>query len=721
MVMASMAFVQRRNADRQADETRARELAGLATLAIDEDPERAILLSLAALDRTDDPSAETLSALHRATQSTRLTSRIPDVMYWSMDQSSDGSLIAVDRLDRTGFMIIDAASGRTVADVATDYPIGDHAVAFDPTGSTLAVAYEASEDESVPDIELFDVASGRRLRSLTDASGAYEYLDYDPTGRWLLGARYEPDGSWSAAAWDVAASGGPQLFGAADDFELGADGTSLLVQNGTRLIVFDIATGQQLREIDTPAGVEYWELEIDPTGKLAALVSDVARRVDIISLETGEVQNTLQLRDPLFAQFSPDGGALATTGQDGQIRVYDTDDFGEKLRLAGSLGAPSQIFFAPDGSRLLSATTGEVRTWDISSIGPAVLRNFQVPGALLDRLVVAADESVAYATVYTNFGDRSSVHRVDIHNGQDREVLSDVRWYFSTRPLVSPDLSIVATLDDNYISNLIRLPGGTPSQLERCESVRAFDGSGRVAAIDAVLLCDERGQKPDATSRIVDLDTGDTLVDLEGTAIYAAAFGPPGEDGIPRLAVVVERTLPSPTVLYDLDSGAAIGTFVPDAEDFVDSLAISPDGERLAMLMSTGRLIVLDVERIEAGDDQSAAIVVDVAAHTAGSKAISISNSGSIATGSSADGIRVWSRDGELLASVPTQQEDPPTFAFAPATDTLYYEDGDGVVRRFTIDVEDAAQLARSVLTRGFTPQECSRYFADEACPTFDA
>ena len=74
--------------------------------------------------------------------------------------------------------------------------------------------------------------------------------------------------------------------------------------------------------------------------------------------------------------------------------------------------------------------------------------------------MVAADESAAYATVYTNFGDSSSVHRVDLRSGEDDEVLGDVRYYFSTRPLVSPDLSVVATLDDDYVSELIQLPGG---------------------------------------------------------------------------------------------------------------------------------------------------------------------------------------------------------------------------------------------------------------------
>jgi hypothetical protein len=43
--------------------------------------------------------------------------------------------------------------------------------------------------------------------------------------------------------------------------------------------------------------------------------------------------------------------------------------------------------------------------------------------------------------------------------------------------------------------------------------------------------------------------------------------------------------------------------------------------------------------------------------------------------------------------------------------------DGDGVVRRFAIDLDDVARLARSVLTRGFTKQECTPYFPGEPWP----
>jgi hypothetical protein len=119
------------------------------------------------------------------------------------------------------------------------------------------------------------------------------------------------------------------------------------------------------------------------------------------------------------------------------------------------------------------------------------------------------------------------------------------------------------------------------------------------------------------------------------------------------------------------------------------------------------------------GQDQSAAVVVDVPAHASGSKAVAYSNGGFIATGSSADGLKIWSEKGELIASVPTSQEDDPTFAFAPGTDTLYYEDGNGVVRRFPVSLERQTELARTLLKRDFTPEECTRFFAGEECPSF--
>jgi WD40 repeat protein len=636
-----------------------------------------------------------------------------------MIQSPDGSLLAVPRFDRTGYLLIDSASGSTVADVTTseEDQIPYFGLAFDPTGSTLAVTHVSTEDESVPAVQLFDVASNRLIGSLTGPPGEYgSSTQFDPTGRWLAAL-----GPTEAVAWDVTAGGDPRSFGPAFDLELTPDGRSIVVWNPESFKIFDLNTGEQIREIDTPAGIAYWDFELDATGTLAALVSPAAfgRRVDVIDIVTGELRKTLTFRDPYYAQFSPDGSTLAVTSEDSLIRLYDTAQFVERDRLAGTSGTPSLPFFTPDGSRLASSSVGQIRIWDISRAGAPVLGNFEIAGAPLDRLVVAADESTAFATVYPHDGLRSSVQRVDTRSGAQQVLLSDVPYYFSTRPLVSPDLSVVATLTDDGVSDLINLSNGETAQLARCETVRAFDQGGRVAAVDAFLLCFERGQETGSMSRIVDLRTGDTLFDLEGIPIYAAAFGPPGDDGLPR-RVVVERAAAWDVTLYDIATGEALGTYVPDA-DWAVSIAMSPDGERLAMLMGSGRLVVFDVAKFADGDDQTNPEIFDIPAHNAGSKAVAFSNSGLIATASSLDGVRVWSRDGEPVTYVPTHQEDAPTFAFAPGTDTLYYEDGDGVVRRFPIDVGELTELARSLLRRGFTEQECDRYFPGEECPTFDA
>ena len=117
-------------------------------------------------------------------------------------------------------------------------------------------------------------------------------------------------------------------------------------------------------------------------------------------------------------------------------------------------------------------------------------------------------------------------------------------------------------------------------------------------------------------------------------------------------------------------------------------------------------------------DDPEDAVEWTVTAHSGMVHGLAVSDAGWIATASFEEDIRVWSADGELVASLPIQPDDAPLITFAPGTDTLYYEDGDGVIRRFTVDPDETIRLARSLLTRGFTDDECARYFPDEPCPT---
>ena len=105
--------------------------------------------------------------------------------------------------------------------------------------------------------------------------------------------------------------------------------------------------------------------------------------------------------------------------------------------------------------------------------------------------------------------------------------------------------------------------------------------------------------------------------------------------------------------------------------------------------MTTGQLVVIDIAALERGAEREDVVAWTVAAHTGSVQTVSVSESGLIATGSSAGNVRVWSADGELVAEIAHRPDDPPTLAFAPGTDTLYYEDGDGVIRRFVLDPDE--------------------------------
>ncbi len=56
--------------------------------------------------------------------------------------------------------------------------------------------------------------------------------------------------------------------------------------------------------------------------------------------------------------------------------------------------------------------------------------------------------------------------------------------------------------------------------------------------------------------------------------------------------------------------------------------------------------------------------------------------------------------------------------AFSPDGTRLAYTAADGTVRVLALDIDDLIQLARSRLTRSWSPDECRTYLHVESCPS---
>jgi hypothetical protein len=55
--------------------------------------------------------------------------------------------------------------------------------------------------------------------------------------------------------------------------------------------------------------------------------------------------------------------------------------------------------------------------------------------------------------------------------------------------------------------------------------------------------------------------------------------------------------------------------------------------------------------------------------------------------------------------------------AFSPDGTRLAAQSAEGIVRIYATQPEDLIEIARSRLTRWFTPEECRQYLHTESCP----
>ncbi|MET0526582.1 MAG: BTAD domain-containing putative transcriptional regulator [Nocardioides sp.] len=710
LVGGLVALDQREQAVREEHVAVARELAAAADANIRDDPERSILLALAAVDATrqhDEPVLpEALEALHRGAASARILRSFPGVG-GAMDWSADGRLFVTEGPEESGILDIrNAVTGETVQKFRAD-KIDLSGVAFSPDSKRVVTAGDEGS------VRVWDIATGRKVSDVTVASEGQPWrLSVSPDGRlvaasWLDGkVRVFP--ATGGKPWVI---GGEPVWG----ISFSPDGRRLAMSSfDGEVRVVDLRSRREVLTFGRTFGIA--NIAWSPDGRRIALARPDGAAVH--DARTGRLQLVTagHLSDVLAVAWSPDSGRLATGSTDGTARVFAVDQNAahEVVRLSAQdlRSGVASVAFSPDGEQLMTSdqTITSVKVWDVSDqAAPEVVNIPGSPDAECGAAITPDGRSV---WVVESDG---SIGRYDLATGRRQQRLPAPRSGASSLCLeLSPDGALLATPTWWFPFPVWDTQTGKVAFVARGgrEGAGSFavdwDGSGARLAVSVTY---ERPGGPESHVRILDRTgaevgriSGEPLVvipslDFRSDGDLVATTGHPPRDDPDRREIRLwdwrrdrlVRRIEGNTIGVEFDPSGALLASTRLIEGVVD-VWDSGTGSRVSTL------------------EGHTGIVTDLAFDADGERLATASDDGSV---------RVWDpRAGELQVTlrlaVPLGAS---TVEFSPDGQRLVTTWADGVTRVWTLDLDELVDIAGERVTRGLTDAECRQYLHTDTCP----
>lgn len=277
--------------------------------------------------------------------------------------SPDRKLLAVGRDDGT-IQLVEAATGRLIRSFHDHRnPVPVHFLEFTPDGRSLASVGGLS-----PVVLIWEVASGRLLRTLQGRNVTFQAIAMSPDGVHLAGAGHDS----TVQVWDTTRDPEARSLdepGRAYSVAFAPDGSyfAAAIEDGT-VVLHDTATGQVIR---TLAGHEkaVLSVDIDREGRRAATGS-VDHTVRIWEIATGRQLRRLEGHSDTIhgVAFSPDGRTVASAGHDRTVRLWDVEAGREVRKLEGHIAPVSAAAFTPDGRTLVTGGQDDfILAWDVDT------------------------------------------------------------------------------------------------------------------------------------------------------------------------------------------------------------------------------------------------------------------------------------------------------------------------------------------------------------------
>ena len=552
------------------------------------------------------------------------------------------------------------------------------------------LALSGSNDNSM---KLWDVASGRELRSFNGHTMTVNAAVLSADGRFALSGSYDK----TLKLWDISTGAELRSFsGHTEPVEAAAistDGRFALSGSADKTLkLWDIATGAELRSF-VGHGDQVRSVAFSRDGRLAVSGS-YDKTLKLWDVGTGAELRTFSghTSGVTSVAFSPDGRTALSGSYDKTLKLWDVATGAELRSFSGSKFAIHSVAFSPDG---LFAVSGGVRP-----IGRRKNRKRVRNSSTLKLWDVASGKELH------KFGGYTSGVRAVAFSPDGRFVLSggtDTQpklWEAATGTAVRSFSGYVDWVNAVALSPNGRFALAASRHLKLWDmttGVKAltigddkfgFNGVGFSPDGRFILSCGMQGVK------LWDAATGTELRSFTGHVgwVKALAFSPDGSK-----AVVAGQDMK----LWDVATGAELRSFAVQKEG-VDGVAFLPDGR---FMLSADRDKTLRLWDVTTG-----AIVRSFSGHTNWILSVAVSPDGRFALSGDYDHVlKLWDlATGAELRSMKAHTGPVATVAFSPDGRSAISGSYDRTMKLW--DVSSGRELltlkghANAVVTSVFSP-----------------
>jgi WD40 repeat protein len=277
--------------------------------------------------------------------------------------SPDGKQLAGLSRDNT-LKLWEVASGREIR-TFTGHTDLVTSVAFSPDGKQLA---SASVDKTV---KLWDPTSAKLIRTIGGHANTVKSVAYSPDGNYLASAERsdsKPEPENCIRVWELATGKEVRTMkGTGGVLAFSPNGKSLATTYRGVVKAFDLASSKEIMTGKGPALADH-SVAFSPDGKRLVGGGGIST-VRVWDLATGALLMKLpgHTNPVLSVAFSPDGKRLASASSDTTVKLWDATSGQEVLTLKGHTAPVWYMTFSPDGKRLASASMdGTIKIWDAS-------------------------------------------------------------------------------------------------------------------------------------------------------------------------------------------------------------------------------------------------------------------------------------------------------------------------------------------------------------------